>query len=169
MAITKAKKQETVKELKDKVEKQQSLVFVDFTGTKVKDLSAIRLKMRENDAELKVAKKTLFKIALEGKGMNWPSNLQGEVAAGFSYKDQVFPFKLLSDFAKETGTVRILGGFIGNTFYEEERAKEIAELPSREQLLVNVVGSVGAPVYGLMNALQWNLRSLVYALSSIKK
>ncbi len=169
MAITKQKKQETVKELKDKVEKQKSLVFVDFTGTNVKDLSSIRAQMRKNEAELKVAKKTLFKIALEEKGMKWPSGLGGEVAAGFSYKDQVFPFKALNDFAKTTGTVKILGGFIGSEFFEGDRAKEIAELPSREQLLANVVGSIGAPVYGLMNSLRWNLRSLVYVLGSIKK
>lgn len=170
MALTKAQKQKIVSDLKEKIDRQKSIVFADFTGLKVKDLSALRRKMKAADGELKIAKKTLISLALKEKKFAVDlKKLQGEIALGFGYKDEISPFKIIYDFAKEKEGLKILGGLIAKDFYEKEKAIELAQLPTRDELLARLVGSISSPLSGLINVLQGNLKGLIYALSAIKK
>ncbi|MFH1575811.1 MAG: 50S ribosomal protein L10 [Candidatus Nealsonbacteria bacterium] len=159
MALTKVKKQEIISDLKEKVEKQKAIVFAAITGLKVKDLSSLRKLMRAKDCELKVAKKTLVSKVLQGKKINFDvKKLEGEVALGFGYKDEVLPFKTIYDFAKDHENLKILGGISGTEILEKNKAIELGQLPTRDELLVRL----------MVNVLKGNLRNLVYALSQIK-
>ena len=159
MALTKAKKQDIINDLKQKVEKQKAIVFAAITGLKVKDLSALRKQMRGKDCELKVAKKTLVAKVFQGKKINFDAKkLEGEVALGFGYKDEIQPFKTLYDFAKDHENLKILGGIMGAEILEKGRAIEFGQMPTRDELLVRL----------MVNVLRGNLRNLVYALSQIK-
>ena len=159
MALTKAKKQDIINDLKQKVEKQKAIVFAAITGLKVKDLSALRKQMRGKDCELKVAKKTLVAKVFQGKKINFDAKkLEGEVALGFGYKDEISPFKTLYDFAKDHENLKILGGIMGAEILEKGRAIEFGQMPTRDELLVRL----------MVNVLRVNLRNLVYALSQIK-
>ena len=159
MALTKAKKQDIINDLKQKVEKQKAIVFAAITGLKVKDLSALRKQMRGKDCELKVAKKTLVAKVFQGKKINFDAKkLEGEVALGFGYKDEISPFKTLYDFAKDHENLKILGGIMGAEILEKGRAIEFGQMPTRDELLVRL----------MVNVLRGNLRNLVYALSQIK-
>jgi large subunit ribosomal protein L10 len=159
MALTKTQKQKILSDLKEKVEKQKSIVFAAITGLKVKDLSALRKQMRSKDCELKVAKKTLILKALQGKKIEFDvKKLEGEVALGFGYKDEVLPFKTIHDFAKDHENLKILGGLLGAEVLEKNKAIELGQLPTRDELLVRLMA----------NVLRGNLRNLVYALSQIK-
>jgi len=81
MSITKDKKREIIKELGEKITKQKIVVFADFTGVKVKELSDLRKKIKKEEGELKVVKKTLARIAFQKSGLEIDTKkLQGEIA-----------------------------------------------------------------------------------------
>lgn len=170
MALTKAQKQKILSDLKEKVDKQKSIVFADFQGLKVKDLTQLRKEMKEQKDELKVVKKTLIAKVLKEKKIEFDvKKLKGEIALGFGYRDEILPFKTLHDFSREHENLKILGGLLNNEIIEQEKAVLLGQLPSREELLSRIVGSLSAPLSGLVNVLQGNIKGLVYALSAIKK
>jgi len=170
MPQTKEQKKRIVEELKEKVSKQKILIFADFTGLKVKELSNLRKKLKSIDAELKVAKKTLSKLALGEKGLKLDTkNLKGEIAFVFGYKEELPTAKMVYQFSQENPALKILGGFLENKLREAEEIIELAQLPSREELLAKLVGSIKAPVSNFVYALRYNLKGLIFALSAIKK
>jgi len=169
MALTKAEKQEILEDLKEKIEKQKSVVFVDFTGLKVKDFSNFRRKIKASGDNIKVAKKTLLGMAFKKAGLEIEfKKMEGEIAAIFGLKDEFAPAKAAYQFSQENKNLKILGGFFENKFREAEAIIELAQLPSREELLARLVGSVSSPISGFVRVLQGNLRNFVYILSKLK-
>lgn len=170
MALTKAQKEKVINDLKEKIERQKAIVFTVITGLKVKDLANLRKDMKKKDCELKVAKKTLISSAFKQNKIEVDAKkLEGEIALGFGYKDEVLPFKTLYEFSKGNENLKILGGLIGNELLGKEKAIELGQLPTKEELLSRLVGSVSAPISGLVNVLQGNIKGLVCALSAISK
>ncbi len=170
MALTKEKKQNIVKELEEKIEKQKSIIFMDFSGTKVKKLALLRKALKEAKNELRVAKKTLTDIALKNKKIDVETKkLTGEMGLVFGYEDELSPAKMVNQFLKTNSNVKILGGYIENKFYGAEDVVRFAELPGKEQLLASLLGSMSAPVSNFVGVLSGNLRKLVFVLSQIKK
>ena len=170
MALTKTQKQKIVDDLKEKVDKQKSIVLASIVGVKVKGLTRLRKEMKKQDCELKVAKKTLISLAFKEKKIDIDTKkLEGEVALSFGYRDEILPFKILYDFSKEDENLKILGGLIGQELLTREKAIELAQLSTREELLARLVGSIFSPISGLVNVLQGNIKGLMYALSAIKK
>jgi len=113
-------------------------------------------------------KKTLFKIALPRTIELDPRKLEGEIAAAFGYQDEIGLAKILYDFSKKNENLKIAGGIIDGIFFQKEEIISLAKLPSKEQLLAKLVGTINAPIAGFVNALKGNLRNLVYILSNIK-
>jgi len=170
MALTKTQKQKILKDLKEKVAKQKAMVFAAITGLKVKDLTALRREMKKKDCELKVTKKTLLSAVLKEKKIDIdPKKMEGEIALGFGYKDKILPFKTIYDFSREHKSLKILGGLIGGEVLAKEKAIELGQLPTRDELLARLVGSLSSPMSGIINVLQGNIKGLMYALSAIKK
>ena len=171
MPKTKEQKQEIIKELKEKVEKQKALVFLDFTGLKMDKITELRKEMKEKNCEFKVVKKTLVQLILKeldpeiGKKIQ---ELEGQIGVAFGYKDEVSPFKIAGDLSETTDNLSLLAGLIGKDFLEKEKALTLSKLPSKEELLARTVGSLRAPISNFVNVLQGNMRGLVYVLSSIK-
>lgn len=170
MAITKAKKQEIVKELSDKLARQKALVFADFTGIKVKDLSDLKKKLKLGAAEFKVAKKTLMTVAFKDQKINIdPEQMSGEVGLVLGYGDEVVPARVVWEFSKTNNNIKIIGGYLQGSPLSVQEVTALAKLPSREQLLANIVGNLASPMRGLAAVLNGNLRGLVLALSEIQK
>jgi len=171
MALTKEQKKKIVEDLREKIKEQKAIIFVAISGVKVKDLTILRKKLKEADDELKVAKKTLLGIILkEAKLKMEAKELLGEIAVVFGYKNELSPAKTVYQFAESNPNVKILGGFIESQkkeFLNAEQIVELAKLPTKEELLGRLVGSISAPVSGLVNVLQGNLRNLAYLLSRI--
>jgi len=169
MPLNKTQKQKILDALAEKIEKQKAIVFADFKGLKVKNLSLLRKEMKKKECELKVAKKTLISAALKAKNIEADvKKMEGEIVLGFSYKDEISPFKLLYEFSKNNENLKILGGLIGKEVISKEKAVVLGQLPSRDELLARMVGSLASPISGMVNVLQGNLRNLVYVLSQIK-
>lgn len=170
MAVTKEKKQNIVKDLKEKLSKAKSVVFTKYHGVSANDINDLRAKFKDSGSEYVVAKKTLMDLAFDKsmiKGVK-AKELEGEVAAIFGYEDEVMPAKILDEFAREHKTMEIIGGVLENKFIEAERIKALAKLPSKAELYAKIVGSIKAPVSGLVNVLGGNLRSLVCVLKAVE-
>ena len=143
MPLTREQKQKILTVLKEKVAKQKAIVFADFKGIKVKDLTRLRREMKKNDCELKVAKKTLISSVLKEKKIEVDvKKLEGEIVLGFGYKDEVLPFKLLYEFSKGNENLKILGGLIGQEVVGKEKAVALGQLPSKQELLAQLFFSI---------------------------
>lgn len=169
MALTKVQKQKIIEELKEKVAKQKVIIFVNFSGLKVKDLFNLRKKLKMAGNELKVAKKTLMGIVFKKAKIEIePKKLAGELALVFGYKDEISPAKILWQFTELNPNLKILGGFFGNKFRGAEEIIALAKLPLKEELLAGLVGSLSAPITNFLNVLQGNLRKLIHIISQLK-
>lgn len=170
MPQTKAQKQKVLEDLRDKIARQKAIIFVGITGLKVKDVSELRKKLKAMEANLKVFKKTLAEIVFKENKLEFDKRkFKEEIALVFGFKDELSPVKTVYQFSTQNDKLKILGGFLGNKFKEKEEIITLAQLPSREELLAKLVGSLNASVSGLVNVLQGNIKGLVFALSSIKK
>lgn len=169
MPLTKEQKKQIIEDLKEKIDKQKSMVFVAIANLKAKDLIDLRNRLKEKDCLLVVIKKTLLKIASQDK--NLPVNtkeLEGEVALIFGFEDEMSAAKISNQFASENENLGILGGIFENEFIDKEKVIVLAEIPSREELLARLVGSIKAPLSNFANILQGNIKGLIYVLTNIK-
>lgn len=169
MAITRQKKEEVLQELVDKFGKSKSIVFADYRGLDVAGISKLRSSLRESDAEMKVAKKTLMKIAAkENKIEIDPSSMEGPVAAAFSYTDPLSGIQALFKFSKENDKLKLLGGIIDGQPVGPDVIEKYAKLPSHEELLAKFVGSAKSPLSGFVGLLGNVISSFVRVISAYK-
>lgn len=172
MALTRQQKKEIIDDLKDKLNRQKTMVFVDFTGLKVRDLSKLRRELKKSDSLFKVSKKNLLKIALKDFSsalVEKAEGLKGELGVIFGFEDEILPAKITHNLASKNENLKILGGFFEGKFIEKERVIELAQIPSKDELLARLVGGISAPLSNLVYILEGNLKGLVYTLSAIKK
>ena len=173
MALTKEKKQKNLKDLKENISKQKSIIFVDFSKVNSKDLFSLRKKLKEAGCVLKVGKKTLIRIAFGQSNISFwnkiKNSIPGQLALVFGIEDELSPAKISNQFSKTNENFKILGGIFENRFIEKEKVLALANLPSREELLGKMVGSLLAPMSGFMNVLQGNIKGLIVVLSKIQK
>ncbi len=169
MAKTKKEKQEILEEIKKDLENQQALVFINYSGLKADDIFDLREELKEAGCSLKVVKKTLAKMAFKEKGLEIKDeNLEGQLAVIFGFEDPVMPAKIPYNLSKENENLEILGGFLEKEYKGPEEIITLARIPSKDELLAKVVGSISAPISNFVRVLQGNSRSLVYALTAIK-
>lgn len=172
MANTKVveKKKQVVENLKEKIDSANVLLISDYRGVSVKQITDLRKKLHSEDSEYKIIKNTLLRRALEASGFEQlTEHLEGPIGLLLGYKDPLGPLKALVDFIDEVEKGEIKAGVIEKTVVDKEGIGEMAKLPPKEVLLAKVVGGFQAPIYGLVNCLQGNIRKLVYALSAIRE
>ncbi|MDD5639512.1 MAG: 50S ribosomal protein L10 [Candidatus Pacebacteria bacterium] len=169
MPLTREKKENIVAKIGDCLDKQKSIVFMDFKGIKVKDLSILRNQLKEQNNEMKVVKKSLINVAFKDKNIDFDAKkLSGEVAIIFGYEDEVSSSKAIYQFTKDFKEAKILGGFVENKLYSENDIIRLAELPPKPQMIGMFMGTINAPVTNFVGVLNGNLRKLIIAFSEIK-
>ncbi len=167
--LTKAKKADVVAGLTDQFSRQNVTIFSDFHGVSVAKATQLRRTLKKEDAEYKVAKKTLLARALSTAGIMFDiKHLKGEIGVAFGYGDQVAPAKVLAKFGKENETFKILGGLLGSPIMTDKEVVALARLPSREVLLAQVAAALAGPMRGLAGALQGNIRNLAFVLGQVR-
>ena len=95
--------------------------------------------------------------------------MEGQVAISLSNADEVSAAKIIDIFAKTNPNVKMLGGTLGNQVMTAAEVKALAKVPSKEQLLGQLVGTLNAPISGFVNVLAGNLRGLVQVLNAVKE
>lgn len=170
MALKRSKKEELVKEIAEKIKKSKAIVFTDYRGLSVEEISDVRGKLREKGIEFKVIKNTLFKIAVkEAKSdIDVESIKDHPVAVAFGYDDEVEPAKITYSFAKDHEALELIGGVLNGKSISLEEVKVLALIPGREEMYARVVGSLASPLRGLASVIQGNLRGLVSVLDQYR-
>ena len=172
MPKTKEQKRTILKQLSDKIGKAKSIIFTRYSGLTVKDNEDLRVKLRKEDNEYYVAKKTLFSLALKDKAISGldVKKFEGQVAAIFGYGDEVSTAKIVDQFKKnKEGKIEFIGGILENKYINAAEVASLAKLPSKQELYAKIVGSINAPVSGFVNALAGNIRNLVQVLKAIEE
>lgn len=158
-----------VEEIKDRFNRSVAAVLTDYRGLNVTDITQLRRKLLEEDVEYKVVKNTLTRIALEDTDYDLDEYLKGPTAIAFSEKDPVAPAKIISDFAKVHKELEIKGGVVEGKVVSQEVIDKLAKLPTREELLAKAVGSIQAPLQGIVGVLNAPMRDFVGVLHAIRE
>ncbi len=170
MPKTRAQKEEILDELSEKLSRIKSAVFTSVSGYTMDDANALRQKGRAQGVEIVVAKKTLLTRALEKNGFAVPEkDLVGSILTTLGYQDEIAPSKLMATFLKDRESMKIVGGILEGKFVKSDAIYQLATLPSREELLSKLVGSLNAPVSGFVNVLAGNLRGLVHVINAVRE
>ena len=168
---TEAKRQ-AINELAEKVKASQAIFIVEYRGLTVAKATAARKLVRASEGEVKVAKNTLMRIALREAGVPTADAIDtGPNAYVFAYGDAAATAKALRDFSREKGNEALVvkGGILGSKLLTKEQVLALADLPPREVMLAQVLGTLIAPITGLVTVLSGPSRGLVTALSQIKE
>ncbi len=168
MPVSRERKNEQLQSFRELIAHSQAIVFADYRGLTVAQLEKLRRLLREQDASFVVAKKTLMSIAL--KELNRPAprdTMTGPVGFAFLGEDIAAGAKVLRDFSKESGELfKVLGGILGPSVVDARGASALADLPSREVQLAQLLGAISAPmtsIAGLITAPHRDLIGLLQA------
>ena len=157
MALTKEKKQKSLVSLKEKIAKQKSVIFADFSKVNSADLFKLRKNLKEAGCALKVGKKTLIRIASGQAGISYwnkiKSSVPGQLALVFGMEDEIAPARLSNQFSKTNENFKILGGIFEKRFIDREKVLVLANLPTRNELLSRLVGSLSSSMASFVRVL----------------
>lgn len=169
MAKSKLIKQQFLTDLSEKLKSAKSVVIADYSGLKVLESEELRRDCRKQNVEFVSAKKTLLKIALKEQGIEVDTkSMSGSLGVAISRQDEVAPAKAINNFAKTHNNVEFRAGLLDGRLISMETLNQLANLPTKLELLAKVVGAIKAPVAGLTNVLIGNLRGLINVLNAIK-
>lgn len=153
--------------LKRKVDKATAMFFVDYKGLTHRQMEEARRELSLAESELVVVKNTLLNLALKDKKFN-VEKLEGPHATLFSYKDPIATAKILAGFIKKYGLPKIRFGIFENGIIDESMITKLATLPSREVLIAKFLGTLNAPISGLVYVLGGNIQKLALVLKAVE-
>jgi len=169
--LTKAVKNEIIKELEQDFKESKHIVFINYKGMNFEQLNNLRNKLKEMDSRLKVVKNSLAKIASKNLNLGFNDEWFKEQVALIFIKSEDFikPLKVLYDFRKEVENLKIVLGVINKKdVYRDATLKELSLLPSREEILARLVNAINSPINLLVIDLKYLLRKLVLTLKAIE-
>ena len=170
MALTRAQKEEVVKELHEKFARSQSVIITKFSKMTVAQASELRQKLRNSGGEFKVSKNTLFKIAAKDTQVDLlKDQFVGQNAVVMAYEDPVAVAKALVDFAKENEVITIEGGVLNGKVIDAKGVEALSKLPTKEVLIAQLLSVMLGPHRGLVQVLAGIPRKFLYALNAIKE
>ena len=148
-------KQPVVQEISENVKDAQSVVVVDYRGLTVAEDTQLRRQLREAGVTYKVYKNTMMNFAFKDTDFESLSDvLEGPSAIAISKDDATAPARVLSKFAKEAPALEIKAGVVEGTYYDADGMKAIASVPSREELLSKLLGSIQSPIANFARVLK---------------
>lgn len=161
------RKVDQVADLTDKLSRAQVTIVADYRGLTVAEITALRTRLRQTGAELIVAKNTLMERAAKETGHSAiDSLLAGPTAVAFGYDDVTATAKALQDFNKGAKQLKIRGGMLGTSLLQGDVLDQVAKIPSRQDVLAQIVGGVSAPVSGVVGVLNAAITNVLYVLQA---
>ena len=140
-------KQPIVEEIAGNLEGAQGVVLCEYRGLTVEQDTQLRKNLREAGVKYKVYKNTLVKRAIEGSAFeSLKDDLTGPTAIAISDTDATVPARILANFAKEAEALVLKSGVVEGNYYDQENIKQLASIPSREELLSKLLGSIQSPI-----------------------
>ena len=166
----KEQKAEQVELLAEKLKRAKVAVLTDYRGLTVAQIQDLRGKLRTGDVEYRVVKNTLARRAAESAGVAaLEKELEGPVAIAFGYDDLSLPSRLINEWVRTTRLkLDVKGGLVEGRVFTPDQVKQLADLPSRESLIAQLMGTLQSPVGQLVGIMQTPLQQLVGALEAYK-
>lgn len=169
--VTKQQKQETVAELVELLNGAEGIYFIDFNRLSVKDERELRAEFRKADVKYRVAKNTLIKRALDQVGgYDVPEiYLKGQTGIAIGYSDPIAPAKILKDYTKKSDKVQLKAAVIEKQVYDGSKLAQVASLPTRPELIAGILGSLEAPISGIVGSINAVMRDLASVIEEAAK
>ena len=170
MSKTRSQKTELLNKYKDILKNKTGYFLVNSDKTDTATVSKLKMELKNVDANYAVLKNTLFKVALQdSKQPLEAQEIEGPTAIIYFDEDPTAPAKLIKEAQKETKLLDAKSGVFEGEFLTEEKVMQLAEIPTREVLLSQLVGTLNAPLTGFMNAATGNIRGLTMVLKGISE
>jgi large subunit ribosomal protein L10 len=166
--LKKSEKEKLINEMADSLSKSTIVIATDYRGLKAKEMVSLRRQLRASGVEYRVAKNTLVKLAAEKTGKKGLEQLlSGPLAIAIGYDDVVKPAKAVSDFIRSSGVaLQIKGGLLGDKILNSAEVSALANIPSKEILLTQLVSQMAAPIQSLHTVLSAPLRGLACVIQA---
>lgn len=171
MSLKKDEKVLVVKELCEEFERSSGIVLTDYKGLDAQTINQVRNNLRENNIKYKVYKNTLIRRAAKEAGLDRLSaNLSGCTAIAFSEDEPILVVKLLNQFFQQNkNRFKLKKALIEGKVFSEDQLDRIANLPTKEELLSQLLGNMKSPITSLVFILKSPISGLVNVLDQIKK
>ncbi len=168
--MDKGKKEQLVAELHEKLQRATAAILTDYKGLNVAEITTLRDNLAAQGVEFKVVKNTLMRIAAKGTGAELvESLLKGTNAVAIAYDDPSVPAKILKAFGKQNEKLKVKGGVLGTRVLTVEDVLALADLPTREELLAKLLGTLHAVPTALVRVLSGVPRAFVGVLAAIQR
>lgn len=144
-----------IEETKKVFAEYNDFIFTEYRGLTVEQISALRDKLREHEAPMKVVKNNFARVAFEEMKIDNVSDyLTGPTAVVMAKEDSNEAAKVLYDFAKDAPALVIKGGYIGNEIYDQAKMEAYSKVPGKKQLIAMLMSAINGPVQKLAATLQ---------------
>jgi large subunit ribosomal protein L10 len=154
--------------LKEMLAEMSTVILTDHSGLGVKDIFALRARLREPDARFHVVKNTLFKLAAAGTQVEAAvADLEGPTSVVITKSDPVAVAKALAGFIREFKILALKGGMVEGRVVTAAEVQSLSTIPSRPELLAHLVGGLQSPIAGLVRTLQSTVANLVMTLQAV--
>ncbi len=168
MAISKAKKTEVLAQLSDRLKESAACVFLNFEGMTVENTVKLRKFLKTSGVDYQVAKKTLMRLmAQNGEIAGFDESLLGgSIGVAFGYTDEVTLAKMIKSQTKQFDKLKIVAGIVDKKMVSADVVNKLASLPSHEELLAQLVGTMLSPLRGFVRTLNGPLSGFVRVLGA---
>ena len=162
-------KEQTVSELREKFQRAKVAILTDYCGLNVDEMNSLRTDLRDEAVEYRVVKNTIVKLAAKSTELELLDGyFNGPTAVALSYNDQMSPAKILTKFVKDNPKLEIKAGVLQGKVVSPDDIKQMAEIPSREVLLAQMLSALTSGQAGLLGVFQGILSRLIHVLESIR-
>ena len=169
--MNRSDKEAIVAEVAERASRAAAMYFADFTGLTVEEETELRREFRKAGIEYRVVKNTLAKKALErvsGYDRVY-DKLVGPTGIAFSYDDVIAPARIIKKFNEKSGKFTLKAAVLEKQVFDGSQLDQLSKLPTRKDLMAGVVGSLHAPISGIVRAIGAVTRDLVYVIDAIEK
>lgn len=173
MALTRDKKNQVIEEVKNLLKDSKMTVVAEYKGTPVKAMQSLRRNGQDNGTTIKVVKNRLVLKALESIGADGEiekSKFSGMLLYAFNSNDEVAPAQVLDNFAKTQPTIEFVGAISAEgKFLNSEEVKSLAKLPSKNEIIAQVIATLESPMNDTLNGLSSGLSGILSGLETSAK
>ena len=164
-------KSEIISEIKELLESSSAVYLTDYHGINVEDISSIRNQFRNEGVKYKVYKNTLVKRALDeiGKYDKIADHLVGMTGFAFTSTNPLAPAKIINKYFGDKEKLSLKGCYVEGEYFDGTQLKTLATLPTKDELIASIMGSLDSPVSGIVGAINAVMRDLVSVVDQISQ
>ncbi len=164
-------KSELISEIKELLESSSAVYLTDYHGINVEDISSLRTQFRNEGVRYKVFKNTLVKRALEESGRydKIADHLVGMTGFAFTTKNPLAPAKIINKYFGDKEKLALKACYIEGEYFDGSQLKALASLPTKNEVIAGIMGSLNSPVSGIVGAINAVMRDLVSVVEQISQ